>query len=142
MIRFGLRVVLLLGVVLSAAGCSRVRRVHDCQRAAGLVNAALDAIQPLTARQHDAVALRAMADHYDALSKKLAADKPADPKLLQSVGELGKLFKATAQQVRALAVATDLKQQANVFLVSHQLEELTRRERAEAYRLDGLCHGP
>jgi hypothetical protein len=131
-----------LGLLLLGAGCGRVRQVRECQQAVGAVNSALDAIRPLVDRTHDVSALRTIADRYDALSKHLAAEKPADKEVATSVSELSKLFKAAGEQVRALSDAIDRKQRGEAFVARHRLEELTRRERAEAYRLDGVCRGP
>lgn len=136
------RAVLSLALVLLVVGCGRVRRVHDCQRVAGVVNAALKEILPLTKKEHDVAALRSIADRYDALSKQLASEKPANHDVAGTVSELGKLFKEAGKETRALSDATDRKQRADIFVAEHRLDELAHRERSEAYRLNGLCHRP
>lgn len=129
--------------LVTACGCGHFRRVGECKRLATRVNATLEEI----AGVHDAGAASPetytdLANRYDRLAAEVLAFAKSDSALDRTLKEYAAAFQETSKALRALADAMDKRDPILASKSRREMGNLTRRDKALAARVDGLCSEP
>lgn len=125
--------------VLLLFGCERLREVKRCRTLAHTVNPSLDSIEQLTAGPPTRAAYDKATLEYEAIAKNLDAFDGGTPELGRAVQEYAALARSTAHTSAALAQALGANNAVSVQLTTHELERLTRQQKAIVRRIDGEC---
>ena len=141
---------LLAGSLALVAGCSSLRRVHECKRVIDTVNGGLSSISAAGADAGANPSTYAqLADAYAALDKRLEGADSKDPALSKSFGAYRELIQRAAKQSRAFSEELDKptstpeeekEKESRLNRLRTQAKNDVTREAALVRKLNGLCH--
>ncbi len=130
---------------LFSLGCARVERAQKCQALAETINSALDeieALQPPKGKTPSPAQLRATADKYAALSKKLEPEQFAHAEMQSSLKLYREHLNATRASLLKLADAKKAKDERKQKRLLGELRTEERRDEGLVKRLDRWCKAP
>ena len=135
-----------LALALMSVDCSRFTRTRQCRTLIAQVNPALDEVLALTdagagGSTNNASSVRyvAAAARYERLAKDLGPMEFASEQMAKYVAEYASVLTASAQALRALAIALDANNGAEAERQNRELERLLLRERSSVSRIDAWC---
>jgi hypothetical protein len=139
----------LVFVPVALAGCSSLRRVHECKRVIDTVNGSLSQL----AHDPDAGASPAtyvqLASAYEALGKELEGASSEDPALSKLFSSYRELIQRAAHQSRLFAEELDkpsstpeeeAEKETRLTRLRTQAKGEANREASLVRKLNGLCH--
>jgi hypothetical protein len=130
-------------VLLCLCACSPFRRVGECKRVIGTVNAKLDEIEALTPDAGTSPArYERIATRYGELNDQLGGLELADPKLKSAVDEYRGLVNNTVEQCRTMAkeLRRSKGSRAERTQRNRQLRQLRSQARRNVVNQDGVVH--
>lgn len=129
----------MVGVVLLALGCDRMRDVKRCRVLARTVNASFDAIEKEAARGPKDTSYQAIGKEYEALAKNLEGFDGGTPELGRAVNELAAISRNAARHAQALDDARKGNNPQVAIALTHDLERQAKQEKSVAGRIDEEC---
>lgn len=139
----------LLFAPVALAGCSSLRRAHECKRVIDTVNGSLSQLAHDTDAGASPATYLQLANAYEALGKELEGASSDDPALSKVFGSYRELIQRAAHQSRLFAEELD-KPSSTPEEEAEKETRLTRlrtvakgevsREASLVRKLNGLCH--
>ena len=134
---------------VAMAGCSSLRRAHECKRVIDTVNGSLSELALDADAGASPAAYVRLADAYDALGKQLEGASSEDPALSKLFASYRELIQRAAHQSRLFAEELDkpsstpeeeAEKETRLAGLRTRAKGEVSREASLVRKLNGLCH--